>query len=196
MGIRFSCPNGHKLNVKAFLAGKRGVCPHCGAKFVIPTQESPLGAQDLQADTGGQPHTIDVASPTSEHTDGLSGSPSVIITASDADASPQVDWGGAAIPAPEQLSPTLPPAIVPAAPSPLTAAPIAKPTPANLSQRDRNRGKQLAISVVLLLVVIVLAVVLVVVLRRNTGRTNGGKVAAAYRGNMQQAVRMATDGQS
>ena len=36
MGIRFSCPNGHKLNVKEFLAGKRGVCPQCGAKFVIP----------------------------------------------------------------------------------------------------------------------------------------------------------------
>src|SRR3954454_1461650 len=36
MGIRFSCPNGHKLNVKSFLAGKRGVCPRCGARFVIP----------------------------------------------------------------------------------------------------------------------------------------------------------------
>ena len=37
MGIRFNCPNGHKLNVKEFLAGKRGVCPQCGAKFIIPT---------------------------------------------------------------------------------------------------------------------------------------------------------------
>ena len=36
MGIRFHCPNGHKLNVKAFLAGKKGICPHCGAKFRIP----------------------------------------------------------------------------------------------------------------------------------------------------------------
>jgi hypothetical protein len=36
MGIRFICPNGHKLNVKAFLAGKRGLCPKCGAKVVIP----------------------------------------------------------------------------------------------------------------------------------------------------------------
>jgi hypothetical protein len=36
MGIRFFCPNGHKLNVKAFLAGKRGICPDCDAKFIIP----------------------------------------------------------------------------------------------------------------------------------------------------------------
>ncbi len=30
------CPNGHKLNVKAFLAGKRGICPDCDAKFIVP----------------------------------------------------------------------------------------------------------------------------------------------------------------
>ena len=38
MGIRFYCPNGHKLNVKSFLAGKRGICPHCGVRFEIPQQ--------------------------------------------------------------------------------------------------------------------------------------------------------------
>jgi len=36
MGIKFHCPNGHKLNVKAFLAGKRGICPDCGVRFRIP----------------------------------------------------------------------------------------------------------------------------------------------------------------
>jgi GYF domain 2 len=36
MGIRFLCPNGHKLNVKADLAGKRASCPECGAKLVVP----------------------------------------------------------------------------------------------------------------------------------------------------------------
>jgi hypothetical protein len=36
MGIRFLCPNGHRLNVKSFLAGKRGICPHCNARFDIP----------------------------------------------------------------------------------------------------------------------------------------------------------------
>ncbi len=38
MGIRFLCPNGHRLNVKSFLAGKRGICPHCNARFEIPLE--------------------------------------------------------------------------------------------------------------------------------------------------------------
>lgn len=36
MGIRFACPNGHKLNVKAEFAGKRAICPHCNAKVLVP----------------------------------------------------------------------------------------------------------------------------------------------------------------
>ena len=38
MGIRFYCPSGHRLNVKAFLAGKRGICPQCGVKVRIPEE--------------------------------------------------------------------------------------------------------------------------------------------------------------
>ena len=39
MGIRFHCPTcSHRLNVKAFLAGKRGVCPQCGAGLDIPLE--------------------------------------------------------------------------------------------------------------------------------------------------------------
>jgi hypothetical protein len=38
MGIRFLCPNGHKLNVKDYLAGKKGRCPYCDTRFVIPKQ--------------------------------------------------------------------------------------------------------------------------------------------------------------
>lgn len=37
MGVRFECPAGHKLHVKAELAGKRGICPECGAKFIVPS---------------------------------------------------------------------------------------------------------------------------------------------------------------
>ncbi len=48
MGIRFLCPNGHKLNVKAFLAGERVVCPQCDAKFLVPRE------------SGGQVEAIDV----------------------------------------------------------------------------------------------------------------------------------------
>jgi hypothetical protein len=40
MGIRFLCPNGHKLNVKSELAGKRASCPDCGAKLIIPATDT------------------------------------------------------------------------------------------------------------------------------------------------------------
>lgn len=37
MGIRFYCTEcGRRLNIKAFLAGKRGICPHCDARVQIP----------------------------------------------------------------------------------------------------------------------------------------------------------------
>jgi hypothetical protein len=44
MGIRFFCQECNKrLNVKGFLAGKRGVCPHCGAKVDIPWESQSEG---------------------------------------------------------------------------------------------------------------------------------------------------------
>ncbi len=49
MGIRFLCPNGHKLNVKAFLAGKRGFCPYCEVKFVIPQESQTEPVPALQS---------------------------------------------------------------------------------------------------------------------------------------------------
>ncbi len=54
MGIRFSCPNGHKLNVKEFQAGRKGICPFCGAKFLIPTQSTRASTRDeLRQGAGG-----------------------------------------------------------------------------------------------------------------------------------------------
>ena len=40
MGIRFTCANGHKLNVKSNLAGHRGWCPHCGVSVEIPLEST------------------------------------------------------------------------------------------------------------------------------------------------------------
>jgi hypothetical protein len=40
MGIRFYCPNGHKMNVKDFQAGQKGFCPVCGVKMRIPLQST------------------------------------------------------------------------------------------------------------------------------------------------------------
>lgn len=48
MGIRFYCPNGHKLNVKSFLAGMRGICPHCGSRVNIPLQSTRPSSRQLR----------------------------------------------------------------------------------------------------------------------------------------------------
>lgn len=39
MGIVAHCPMGHRMKVKDHLAGKKGVCPTCGATFRIPRPE-------------------------------------------------------------------------------------------------------------------------------------------------------------
>lgn len=54
MGIVARCPNGHRIKVKDELAGRKGICPTCSARFRIPrkdsapeaTADSPAGALD------------------------------------------------------------------------------------------------------------------------------------------------------
>lgn len=53
MGIRFTCPNGHKLNVKSHLAGKRGFCPECGAKVLIPLESTRPSAKQAKGTPSG-----------------------------------------------------------------------------------------------------------------------------------------------
>lgn len=67
MGIRFRCPNGHKLHVKDFLAGKRGICPKCGAKFQIPQESEPdlvKGSKRAEDEVADVPGPVAPASPT------------------------------------------------------------------------------------------------------------------------------------
>ena len=90
MGIKCLCPNGHKLNVKSYLAGRRGICPRCGAKVDIPsvraddTGSSDGGGQSLAttaidptAATGSEPSEIPTTtrSPKIPPTDVPSGDP-------------------------------------------------------------------------------------------------------------------------
>lgn len=42
--ITFQCDNGHRINVPAKLAGKRGTCSKCGIAVVIPMAGSPKAA--------------------------------------------------------------------------------------------------------------------------------------------------------
>lgn len=62
MGIRFYCPNGHKMNVKSYLAGKIGFCPECGARMQIPYEDTRPSSKALK-DAGVNPATHPTAAP-------------------------------------------------------------------------------------------------------------------------------------
>lgn len=171
MGIRFSCPNGHKLNVKTFLAGKRGVCPQCGAKFVIPTL-SELGIGDMaQAGAAGQANSVEIISSTATPSVSVTASPSIIIAVADTTAStPSVAPDTAVITgAPELTATGIPPVPLAAAPEPLNVSNPAEVVreSQNLIQRKRRRRNQVALSIVLFVLAIVLAIVLYLVLKRS-----------------------------
>jgi hypothetical protein len=52
MGIKFYCPNGHKVNVKSFLAGKKGLCPKCGVRVDIPLHSVVTSPTDSASGNG------------------------------------------------------------------------------------------------------------------------------------------------
>ena len=182
MGIRFTCPNGHKLHVKTFLAGKRGVCPQCGVKILIPSAEEPqqVGAATPtklgRTDPAGQVE----ASATGAGSFADTGSQSIIIPVADSSVAyvqitpipvsappPFVT----AFPAAETNVPPLTAPELPAVAQPLVAAEVIEPvSPAvrYVARRERNRRNQFTIAVILLLAVIVLAGVLIWVLRRGS----------------------------
>jgi hypothetical protein len=62
MGIKFLCPNGHKLNVKSFLSGKKAICPMCGARVIVPSE----GPADPSDESSAAESTADIASPAIE----------------------------------------------------------------------------------------------------------------------------------
>ncbi|MGL4942924.1 MAG: DUF4339 domain-containing protein [Thermoguttaceae bacterium] len=64
MGIRFFCPNGHKLNVKSHLAGMAGYCPDCGERLVIPMTSTRLSSK-----LGGGPIAAATAEAVDPHDD-------------------------------------------------------------------------------------------------------------------------------
>ncbi|HEY3392791.1 MAG TPA: hypothetical protein VGK58_08795 [Lacipirellulaceae bacterium] len=174
MGIRLSCPNGHKLNVKDNLAGKRGICPACGAKFVIPAASEPAPA-------AGQPAGDTGISAQSAAAGGAPSSPSIVIALADAPpkSAPVIAPAAPAPPAVNVNSSQPPQTTAPAA----TAAPKVVPAPSAetpivltdsdhpaaavskyVTHRMRIRRLQTTIAIALLIAVVVLGVVLVWVL--------------------------------
>lgn len=155
MGIRFSCPNGHNLNVKTFLAGKRGVCPQCGARFVIPGPSELRTSEVGRNGTLTESQTVGTISATAVHTPAVAASPSIIVSVADAKVSDEAS--GAQSPANSS--------IVPVPPTPIAPLAAASPPP-RVPRPGRRRQFQLMINVLLFLLVVVLAIVLFIVMRR------------------------------
>src|SRR5829696_8910632 len=121
MGIRFNCPSGHKLNVKEFLAGKRGVCPQCGAKFVIP-MPSEASATPQAVGVGRPQSTEHVASPSRNYqVASAAASPSIVIPVSDIELAPPEPEVQRTVAATKLPPAVLPESIVVGAPSIVTA---------------------------------------------------------------------------
>jgi hypothetical protein len=187
MGIRFNCPNGHKLNVKEFLAGKRGVCPQCGAKFIIPVH-----AETPQPVGVGESQSVEIAiSPApSNQVAGTAPSPSVIIPVTELEfASPELELPPA-IREPQNPAGDVLPASIVAVQSPIEVSPeAAVPSP-----RARSRRNQIVISFLLLGLVVLLAGVLIWVLQRDSNQTPVEKKSAVDHGEANHSVAMASSG--
>jgi hypothetical protein len=164
MGIRFSCPNGHLLNVKEHLAGKRGICPSCGAKFVIPAALESAEATAVPLPAGASVSTIAGATSQPEK-------PSVAIPVEDAPAAPQASSPAAQI----EVASNSFPAILPAGATPPSGLPPVVVTEAAqpesqaaaikyVAHRARVRRNRTRVAILLLVAVIVLAGVLIWIL--------------------------------
>lgn len=113
MGIRFYCPNGHKLNVKTFQAGRRGICPYCGVSVQIPLESTRPSSKELR----------------DQHDYPLSQAPGAANGGQTAPASPQP-----AAPSDAGFGAVVTPAPSAAAPATSSAAPAPTPMPEGPSQ--------------------------------------------------------------
>jgi hypothetical protein len=126
MGIKFHCPNGHKLNVKAFLAGKRGICPHCGCKMEIPL-ESQRGPDAKKKVTSDPAETMPAAATAASPAVAVASVPAASVPAATA---PVASAPAATVPVASAPAATVPAATVPAADVP-QAAPLVAAAPSD-----------------------------------------------------------------
>jgi hypothetical protein len=159
MGIRFLCPNGHKLNVKSFLAGKRAICPDCGARVVVPS-ESEKPVQDL------------ATAPSSSIAAGRADAEWLASTASSVVLAPtarELAHSDVAVDSLISTGSSLPESIIAATTAhPSTATVETKPEDVAAGlQRDRTRRNQMLVVFGLLMIVVVLAATLIWVLKRS-----------------------------
>lgn len=168
MGIRFLCPNGHKLNVKSFLAGKRAICPDCGARVLVPLPDEQLPADAIQSRTAAiAPAPAFAAQPIYEPVD-VSSTSVVIAVEPTSLARPDLrpsDIPAAATVGANEIPESIIAAIAPASEPDLPIG--VSPDATHIAHRRKSQRRQMLIAATLLVTVVILAVVFVWVLRRS-----------------------------
>jgi hypothetical protein len=207
MGIRFSCPNGHKLNVKTFLAGKRGVCPQCGARFIIPEAQEPEPLQLPHSLSINQKQHVELFSPVYGESMSLSDPPSMIIDVVEPDAlranigsesmdirdevlAPVADMPAPTAIEPQPLRESSQQPFPQSFSQPLIETPSTPPAArATFAARPQRRYRlQIVVSILLFVLVVVLGIVLVSVLRRDRVRSPSGRMAAIESSKIQRVL--------
>jgi len=83
MGIVAYCPNHHRVKVKDDLAGRKGICPTCGARFRIPRESQPESAAPAISEPAAR--GVPVASPAPDSPPSPTGLPVAEIVSLDTD---------------------------------------------------------------------------------------------------------------
>lgn len=124
MGIRFLCSTcGHKLNVKSFLAGKRGVCPQCGVGLDIPMESQiQRDGSPRDDDDDGKPEMAAAATAVP-----AVAAAEAVLASSIVPAAPQAAAAPSPIPVPVRPAVPMSPSAIPAAVAPV---PLSKPAAA------------------------------------------------------------------
>lgn len=168
MGIRFLCPNGHKLNVKSFLAGKRAICPDCGARVLVPFPDEQLPAEAIESRTATiVPAQAFATQPVYEPVDVSSTSAVIAVeppSLAPPDLMPAVIPAAAVVGA-DEIPESIIAAVAPASEPDLPAG--VAPDAAHIAHRQKAQRRQMLIAATLLITVVILAVVFVWVLRRS-----------------------------
>ena len=136
MGIKFRCPKGHKLNVKSYLAGKKGFCPKCNTNVDIPLTSQRRGKAEREAEKEANEALQELLESPSETTTGATATVraarvTAVSTNSENGADDQIKTAktmpvATRIPTPDSAPPDTPTAKLPQAPGVTPPDPIAE----------------------------------------------------------------------
>lgn len=144
MGIRFYCPNGCKVHVKAFQAGRRGICPHCGTSVDIPWQSTRESSKEKRRSPASRTEPRSAGSPSDEVVEESGAGPEEANDEEEELATPPLEEGmrsGAVASDPMLMSPPPLPDSIPTSASSDLSRPNLPPPPGESSRPNAIRSR-------------------------------------------------------